>query len=272
MTRTARRAVAAGLGVALLVASGCSRDGGRVSTAPSTSPTSPTSAAASTSAPGASSSISTTGGGPATSASAGSFGPGPLVPGGGQSWADLYPNGQPPVFPLPNSSRAFPAAQAAAIGFAREFLGLEDPQLSVSAQSENDAEILVRADGAAEGSRLTLRKDDLGWVVVRVDGQGINTGLPAPTGAGEPPGVTRTIDLSGASPAATAMVDLVDLASGRVLARQSAGEGTVRLDDPLPQLAAVVVYVPTGATAAGDLSSPRRAQVASVAAVQVLPG
>ena len=134
------------------------------------------------------------------------------MPGSGQSWADLYPNGQPPVFPLPNSSRAFPAAQAAAIGFAREFLGLEDPQLSVSAQSEDDAEILVRADGAAEASRLTLRKDDLGWVVVRVDGQGINTGLPAPTGAGEPPGVTRTIDLSGASPAATAMVDLVDLA------------------------------------------------------------
>ena len=194
------------------------------------------------------------------------------MPGDGQTWTDLYPNGQPPVFPLPNSSRAFPAAQAAAIGFARDFLGIDDPQVSVAQESENDAEVLVRADLGGEASRLTLRRDGQGWVIVKVDGQGISTGLPAAAGAQEPLGVTGTIDLSGASPAGVAMVDLVDLADGRVLARTAAGSGTVRLDEPLPQLAAVVVYVPDGATASGDLSSPRKAEVASVTAVQVRPG
>src|SRR4051812_9232569 len=129
MTRTARRVVAAGLGVALLVAAGCSGDDGdRVATAPST-----TSPAATTGGDPSSTSVATSASTPASSAPAPSpapgLGPGPLVPGDGQAWTDLYPNGQPPVFPLPNSSRAFPAAQAAAIGFARDFLGMDDPQV-----------------------------------------------------------------------------------------------------------------------------------------------
>jgi hypothetical protein len=68
------------------------------------------------------------------------------------------------------------------------------------------------------------------------------------------------------------MVDVVDLADGRVIARQPATTATLRLPDPAPQLAAVVVYVPDGYGAVnGDLSSPRRAQAASVAAVHILP-
>lgn len=268
MTRSARRAVAAGLGVAILLAAGCSGDDGdRVATAPSTSSSSSSTAggtATSTSGP------TSTSAGTASSAP-GTIGPGPLVPGAGQSWTDLYPNGQPPVFPLPNSSRSFPAAQAAAIGFGRDFLGMEDPQVSVASESENDAELLVRADTAGEASRLTLRRDGQGWVVVRVDGQGISTGLPPTGGAQQPAGVSRTIDLTGASPAGAAVVDVVDLADGRVLARTAAGSGSVRLDDPLPQLAAVVVYLPNG-SATSDLASPRQAEVASVTAVQVRPG
>src|SRR4051812_18831041 len=151
MTRTARRVVAAGLGVALLVAAGCSGgDGDPGATAPSTtspaattrgvpsstsvapSASTPASPAPAPSAPPgvapSSPSVATSASTPASSApapsSAPGLGPGRLVPGDGQAWTDLYPNGQPPVFPLPNSSRAFPAAQAAAIGFARDFLGM----------------------------------------------------------------------------------------------------------------------------------------------------
>ena len=275
MTRTARRVVAAGLSAVLLLGllleAGCSGDdASQVSTAPSSTATS--------APPGPSTSVPSTatsaagGTGPTTSATPGPYGPGPLVPGSGQSWSDLYPDGQPPVFPLPNSSRAFPAAPAAAIGFGREFLGMDDPQVDVLEQSENAAVIEVRADAGSAPSRLTLRHDDLGWVVVGVDGAGIDTGLPAVSGADQPPGVPRTIDLSGTSPAATTMVDVVDLADGRLVARQPTGSGPIRLGDPLPQLAALVVYVPAGAATAGDLTSPRRAQVASVAAVHVLGG
>ena len=207
MTRTARRAVAAGLGVALLVAAGCSGDDGdRVSTAPSTTSTAATTGAVPSTTSSTSTSASTSASTPtsATPSSAPGLGPGPLVPGDGQTWTDLYPNGQPPVFPLPNSSRAFPAAQAAAIGFARDFLGIDDPQVSVAQESENDAEVLVRADPGGEASRLTLRRDGQGWVIVKVDGQGISTGLPAAAGAQEPLGVSGTIDLSGASPPGSA--------------------------------------------------------------------
>src|SRR5690349_1718023 len=107
---TQRVAVVAASGLVLLAA-GCGGDDSSVATSPTS-----TQGSAATTAPSAGAATTTAPGSPTTTTQ---LGPGPLVPANGQSWSDLYPDGQPPVFPLPRSSAAFPAAESAAIGFAR---------------------------------------------------------------------------------------------------------------------------------------------------------
>src|SRR5689334_9029055 len=108
MSGWARRLVPVALCGVLLGAVSCGGDDSGGTAASSSAATSaPTTGAPTTSA----TAPSTSTGGNASSTT-GSFGPAPLVPGSGQTWADLYPGGQPPVFPLPNSSRAFPAPEA----------------------------------------------------------------------------------------------------------------------------------------------------------------
>ena len=173
------------------------------------------------------------------------------MPSPGQSWSDLYPDGAPPVFPLPGSSRALGSPQAAATAFAQDMLGMETADLAVDSQDGERAVLTLQ--GSPANTHLELRRGELGWEVVAATAEGLDVAVAGSSGADGPTGVDRTIDVTGApgAPAGTT-VDVVDLADGRLVVRQplaglpapAAGPTTLTLPDPLPQLAAVIFYVP----------------------------
>ena len=263
--------------VMVLVGAAC---GGSSDDVASESDAGPTTVAPTTSGSTPGAPITSTPASTSSSAATSGLGPSPLVPGPGQSWTDLYPDGTPPVFPLPGSARALGSPQAAATAFAQDLMGMDAPTVTVDQQDPQRAALTVQGASAAS-TRLELRRGELGWEVTGASSDGLDLEVVGATTAGRPTEVGRRIEVA-ARPAAPAgaTVDVIDLADGRLVLRQALadeaggsapGATSLTLPDPLPQLAALIFYVPDGPPPASGDTALRRASAASVSPVHVRP-